>query len=182
MNKELDDAIQAIRDEADKQVEALTECMNVAIDGIHDVRNKQIAALKQSRPWEPTKHDCGFLINYHGAVEKCIGINVAGPAHHQGRVFETREQAEAYRDREQARIRVERRIAELDADKPPLDWNNHSQTKHYPRYSHESRKINIGSASFSQTSPTEWHGGRATIETVIEEMPEDIKLMLGVGE
>lgn len=93
-----------------------------------------------------------------------------------GNAFHTEEEAQVARDRQLARVRVERRIKELNGDWKAAFYDN-SQVKWSIEFS--MNELTAQDYKTIHHSSAEWTGTHTAIEKVIEEMPDVIGLAMG---
>jgi len=106
-------------------------------------------------------------------------LDAATPHYKAGNCYRTKEETQYIADRKQAEVDVTDRLRELEGDWV-ADWSDGNKQKSYPYYDHRDRQLGIEYSSFIQCTPAEWSSTRSAWEDVIEEMPEKVKLMLGV--
>lgn len=151
---------------------------SVTIDG--RVYVPRDGAPDEPKPW-PQEGDIVFLLCHDGEIIK-YRFNPGRLAHtkalSQGSVFPIREAAEAERDRRAAETRVLRRLDELRGDWRP-DWKSPEQRKYCPAISHQNDVVRIYYIALMQEAPANWYGPREAWEQVIEEMPNDVRRMMG---
>lgn len=147
----------------------------------------ELAALKkeveeEARRWRGTGGDSYYCISSLGSVMISVeaGLRADAYRYSTGNYFKTEKQAEAYIQKLQATQRVKDRIAELNAKEGWVVDFSGEQLNCCMSYSHRTDRLDYSMWKVSQTVSVELLGSRTTIETVIEEMPEDCKLMLGV--
>ena len=100
-----------------------------------------------------------------------------------GDYHRTREEAEKYRDRQLATMRVLDRKLELETEygAEAVDWEKHKQNKYCARYEYTGGKFIVMSCVYLQASDAERYSTNyQVIKRLIEEMPNDLKLMMGV--
>ena len=100
-----------------------------------------------------------------------------------GNVYRTVEEAQAALDKQLATVRILDRIAELNAadNNWVADWDDKGQSKYRVSFETKTNELALGLLYSRKFLPDAYHGSEQTIETVIKEMADDCKLMLGVG-
>ena len=93
-----------------------------------------------------------------------------------GNIYLTREAAELAIARQQAKVRVIDKLAELkDHD---LDWGDDDQVKHTLLIDSEESVLASGGWWYNQFSEKEFYSTKSAVEWVAENMADDVKLML----
>ncbi len=144
------------------------------------------AALKYEREWGHSPHEeyefkmgqTFYYIDISGGIPEDTweGTLTDLDMYMMGNAYQTKEEAQVARDRQLARVRVERRIKELNGDwTPQLDNSDH--LKFAIQYNNGLLLVH----SFWMNSYTDisWLGTENTMAAVIHEMPEDIMLAMG---
>ncbi len=114
-----------------------------------------------------------YYINGSSCIDEDIweGTLTDSDVYDMGNAYHTEEEAQVARNRQLARVRVERRIKEL---------NGHTLKG---RHSISLDKFGSGELEVIQHNgdycPMEWQGTECTMDAVIKEMPEDITLAMG---
>ena len=117
--------------------------------------------------------EIGSLPDYHDKYDDV--------RHSIGNYFQTKEEAQHALKRTTATQQLKDRIAELNAQHGwVVDWGNEQQNKFLPVFVHKSKRVSLDCEHLCAWSPVEFYGSLETIETTIKEMPEQIKLWLGV--
>jgi len=147
-----------------------------------DALKTKIAELegKLSKPkgrFKPEAGECFWYLNHLNRVS--YSYNDSTEFYRVGNCYTTQEETQYIADRIQAEVDVTDRLRELEGDWV-ADWSDRNKQKSYPYYDHRDRQLGIEYSSFIQCTPAEWSSTRSAWEDVIEEMPEKVKLMLGV--
>jgi hypothetical protein len=177
------------QEHADRLALALDDYM-AELSALDKQRDDELAALERPAEWPLWEPELGkpFYVSGDGVtisgfVSRVDTAYLSGTTA-TGNVFPTRYAAEQHRDQRLAEMRVVRRIAEINAQEGWVaDWGGglREYTWHL-LYNHEGggAKCYTSFASASQAAPAHWYGCKLAIETVIEELPDDIRTMLGV--
>lgn len=96
-----------------------------------------------------------------------------------GNCFRTAQEAENYKALTYATTRVINRLRELEGDWV-ADWDDHRQGKYKAQYNYDTDRLETSYSFHIKSPPLGRHSSIEAWESVIEEMPEDVKLMLGV--
>ena len=126
------------------------------------------------------EHYYAFWLN--GKPRKLVEdeLDADNGAYDSGEYFRTPEEAESYMAIKLATQRVIDRLRELD-DGQKIDWNNFAQEKYYAYFDRGSKKLVVGRSCFVQTTEVNKHSAKQeSWPQIIKEMPDDVKLMLGV--
>jgi len=94
-----------------------------------------------------------------------------------GSLYRTRAEAEAARDKQQATVRVQDKLKELQGDWV-ADWNDPKQNRHFVFYNHHIAKCFVSCRTYNQHHNI--YSTKEACEWVLENMEADVKLMLGV--
>ena len=94
-----------------------------------------------------------------------------------GALYRTREEAEAARDKQQATVRVQNKLKELQGDWVP-DWSKLGQKKYYIFYNHATQRFVVTPSGLYQGHNL--YSTKDACVWVIDNMEADVKLMLGV--
>ena len=157
-----------------------TDTYHSKLDRINEQYEKDAAELDKPLKW-PLVSDTGVALSTYGIVYE-IGVNCAHAALiDRGAVYNSYEEAELHDKRRLAEMRVTRRIAGINREENwEADWSNYGQNKHFVVYKRDTDRLRINYAWRVQDKPPHWYGCEKAIKTVIEEMPESCKVMLGV--
>ena len=134
--------------------------------------------------YKPKKGEEYWCIGGDGNIfsVKWMGSHSSEFRYALGNVYRTKEEAQAALDKQLATVRVLDRIAELNAEQGwVVDWGDSDQYKFYLAFCHQYEEIDRDFACRYTYLPDAYYGSEQTIETVIKEMADDCKLMLGVG-
>ena len=94
-------------------------------------------------------------------------------------LFKTREEAERADRQRIAKMKVLRRVAELNHEQGWVcDWSSIDTRKYFPQYSHNDREVSLDSWQKIQVSPTTHCASKSVWEQVIGEMEADVKFGL----
>ena len=173
-----------------EKIKAITEAKSQQIKALCDEAEKEIQALvaKETRkenqaPWVPKKGESYWNINPCGDVfrYKVNGHTKLETLMDTGNCFRTKKEAQAHVDKTKATVRVKNRIAELNAEQGWVaDWENLNHVKYTFCCGTRTNRLDyIGFLTTRIAEPTLFSSSK-TIKTLIKEIPEDIKLMLGV--
>ena len=149
---------------------------------IRDAAQAGIDALEKAGPWVPEARDTYWYVNSMGFIhtETWDELDTDKAMFEMGNVYPTKEAAEQARDRQLATVKVVRRIAELNSDQGWVaDWSDPDMYKYFACWEH-GKGLRSTFISYHQSCYPEWYGSKETIEAVIKDLPEEIRLMLGV--
>lgn len=126
------------------------------------------------KPEHPFKYDQSYWkIDTHGKIISSIWTDhsLDQAAYDIGNAYHTYEEAQVARDRQIARVRVERRIKELSQNDP--------RVFHF-RLRTETGKVHLDDfCSLNLHTCSNLRGSKKAIQQAIKEMPEDIMLAMG---
>ena len=149
---------------------------------IRDAAQAGIDALEKAGPWVPTVGGRYYSLAANGIIFHSLWDDsvVDGGRYEIGNVYPTKQAAEQARDRQLATVKVVRRIAELNSDQGWVaDWSDPDMYKYFACWEH-GKGLRSTFISYHQSCYPEWYGSKETIEAVIKDLPEEIRLMLGV--
>lgn len=131
--------------------------------------------------WRASDHRF-FYVDLDGEIEKAYRADSGDNfLYDTGNYFKTEEEAEKYREKLLATQRVKDFIAEKNAEQGWVaDWNG-IKTKYSFHFDHSVKKFEIGQLSFIQATESCYYGSKETIDALIKEHEQDLKLILGVG-
>ena len=147
---------------------------------IIDEAQRKLDALDNGMPKDGQKY---WFLHDTGAVgwKKWCGNEFDLARWNMGSIYRTEAEAIAARDRQLATVRVTRRIAELDRE--VVDWGNKGQKKFFFVYDHDRERLSVDLWHAIQDRPSnQYSTSRETMETIKDEMHDDVLLMLGVSD
>lgn len=160
----IDKAVKAIRDEAERQIEAL-------------LKKKKQQEHNSWLLWRPEKGEAGYAISEKGAVH----LSPTSDGYTLGQKFDTTENAIQERDKLQARMRLWRMIARLNYEEGWVaDWSNKKQDKYFIYYDHTNNTLSPSSRNSIQILRNEWYGSKETIEFILKMYRKELKTHFGV--
>lgn len=99
----------------------------------------------------------------------------------EGNVYPSKEEAQKVLDQRIATTKVLDRLRELDAGSDEVDWSDKEQRRFVAFFSYEFDLLDVDHHWTTQYFPTNYYTTkRGAWETIISEMPEDVRLILGV--
>lgn len=133
--------------------------------------------------WRGNAFDRYWFINDHGEVVSLPDDRdeYGDYRYSIGNYFRTKEEAKHALKRMIATQQIKDRIAELNAKRGWVaDWSDANQSKGFLTYDYDIGKIGWDNWTTYQHVPKEFIGSPSVIKDLIKEMPEQIKLWLGV--
>ena len=130
----------------------------------------------------PLTGDTGFTLSAKGQIRD-ESYTLCNDAYARGAYHNTREEADLHDERRLAEIRVTRRIAKINLeDDWEADWSDSGdrQLKFYVTL--PQAYLKVLSTAYDRSHPPHWYGCEKAIKTVIKEMPESCKVMLGIED
>lgn len=110
--------------------------VTVNMDNLTTEEREQLLALvkkgnkKPFEVWKPTRdYEC-YILQGNGRPSACCGLKITLDYYTQGRVFETREQAEFHAEQERILTQY-KRLAEESWAGEAIDWRNDIWNKYY---------------------------------------------------
>ena len=155
-------------------LESIASDSNVLTNLINSLR-----AELPKKVWEPTEGDFGWAITAGGWFSGSSSLKSAQDDYAQGNLKETKELAKAQIVRRAATHTVLTRIRELE-NGPDIDWDDNTQAKYCLDYS-KTNGVGGSTVRLTRVMPSDFYSTDIkAMEQAAKEMPEEIKLMLGV--
>lgn len=152
---------------------------------IAELTAKRDELLKGNKRWRARKGGIFHYVSDKGSTG-CMAdpksvFSDADGFYQMGNYFRTESEAQHARNRMIATQQIKDRIAELNAQHGWVaDWSDDQQSKYWVIFHRTNNKISLDSGYVHTWIPVEFYGSKQTAETVIKEMPEQIKLYLGI--
>ena len=152
------------------------------LDRLDEQYEKDVADLNKPLKW-PLSGKTTFILSLLGSTY--VENDPARSAlYGRGHLYNTHEEARLHDNRRLAEMEVTRRIAEINREEGwEADWSDSGggQLKFYVNMPPRAY-LDLLSTVHTRSHPPHWYGCEKAIKTVIEEMPESCKVMLGVDD
>jgi len=155
--------------------------IDTAVQAIRDAAEKEIKKLlaEQDKPWEPDEDS--WLI---GGDEVPIAPNSscrAGNYHAMGNAFPTKEAAEQAVARRKAYVVIIREVARVNREEEWFaNWGNRNQKKYYNYANPETASYDV--AYVSRILPEELYGCKKAIKNIIDHHADTWKIAMGISD
>ena len=181
MNKK--ELVKKLKVNKDEAIATYLSELKSAFDRLDEQYAKDMAGIDKPLKWPLVRVGKGHYYSFIGDIVKVSHDRSLSECIDRGDYYNSYEEARLHDKRNLAEIQVTRRIAEINQEEEwEADWDYNTgggQLKFCVNMPPQAY-LDVLYIAHSRSHPPHWYGCEKAIRTVIKEMPESCKVMLGV--